>query len=227
MPGQLNAFNFTRPEGIRQFYLYVPSTYRPNQATGLPLALYFHGYAGNWQQGPYLGMSAVAERLGWAIAYAQGTPSTENKLGWNAGACCLFNASSIVDDVQFARTAVRMIESAVLVDATRRYAMGWSNGAMMVQKLACMASDLFAGVAADEGSVVLSQTSGQDSQLMCDTAFGQRSINYLRFQGTADTTVPCKQASLTQRAVSETGLPAAHRNSAHSLTSCPVCVNVV
>ena len=129
-PGQLNLFNLTRPEGQRFFYLYVPSTYGQNK-TGMPLAIFFHGYSANWQQGVYLNITRVAERMGWLLAFPQGTLSVQNYLGWNAGSCCIFNATSIVDDVQFARLAVRAIESAVLVDARRRYAMGWSNGAMM------------------------------------------------------------------------------------------------
>ena len=183
VPGQLNQFNLSRPEGQRTFYLYVPSYYGQNK-TGMPLALFFHGYSGSWQQGVGFNMTDVAERMGWLLALPQGTLSIQNYLGWNAGSCCLFNDTSIVDDVEFTRMAVRAIESAVLVDARRRYAMGWSNGAMMSERLACEASDLFAGVAADEGAVVLSQTGVEDSQLLCDAAFGEKRINYLHFHGT-------------------------------------------
>ena len=187
-PGQLNQFVLKRPEGERTFYLYVPTWYGKN-TTGLPVALFFHGYSGSWQQGVSLNMTDAAERMGYLIAFPQGTPAITGYLGWNAGSCCLFNVSSIVDDVEFARQAIRAIESAVLVDASRRYAMGWSNGAMMSERLACEASDLFAGVAADEGAVVLSTTGVEDSLLLCDVAFDGKRINYLHFHGTADPTV--------------------------------------
>ena len=41
IPGQLNYFNFTRPEGLREFYLYVPTHY--NTSVSWPFAFYFHG----------------------------------------------------------------------------------------------------------------------------------------------------------------------------------------
>ena len=181
-PGVYNVFNFSRPEGLREFYLYVPNSYGQNK-TGMPLAVFFHGYSGSWFQGVYLNLTDVAERMGWLLALGQDTPSnsTYGYLGWNAGSCCLFNQSTTVDDVQYARQLVRTIEAATLVDASRRYALGWSNGAMMSERLACEASDLFAGVAADEGSVVLSYTGVEDSLKLCDAAFTGKRINYLHF----------------------------------------------
>ena len=181
-PGQLNLFNLSRPEGARFFYLYVPSTYGQNK-TGLPLAFFFHGYGGGWLQGVQLNLTDVAERMGWLLALPHGTPAMPEPhyVGWNAGSCCIFNETSIVDDVMFTRLAVRAVESAVLVDARRRYAMGWSNGAMMSERLACEASDEFSGVAADEGSVVLSFKGVEYSLQMCDDVFGSKRIDYLHF----------------------------------------------
>ena len=190
VPGALNYFNISRPEGDRIFALYVPSTYDPKNRTGLPLVFFFHGYSGNWQQGVYFNISAVAERMGYLLALPQGSLSVQNQPGWNAGSCCLFNETTVVDDVAFTRAAVRAVEAVILVDARRRYSMGWSNGAMFSERLACEVPDLFAGVAADEGSVVLSQTGVEDSLALCDTAFGDtQRINYLHFHGTADGTV--------------------------------------
>ena len=128
--GQLNRFNFTRPEGLREFYLYVPTNYQSQSAW--PFTFYFHGYQGNWQQGVSLNQTDDAEAAGYLIAFGQGTKSsTGNVLGWNGGVCCLFNASSIVDDVQFARIAVSLVQAAVNVDSTRIYTTGWSNGGYM------------------------------------------------------------------------------------------------
>jgi poly(3-hydroxybutyrate) depolymerase len=125
-PGRLNPFNFTRPEGQRIFYLYVPSTYDSSQA--YPLFFYFHGYQGDWQQGAQLNMTIDAERHGYFLILGQGTFASTGQRGWNGGVCCLFNTSSIVDDVMFARTALKLVQSQANIDTRRVYTSGWSNG---------------------------------------------------------------------------------------------------
>ena len=58
VPGQLNYMNFSRPEGVRELWLYVPSNYTASVAW--PLAIYFHGYGSGpvlqngYHQGIYL-----------------------------------------------------------------------------------------------------------------------------------------------------------------------------
>ena len=126
VPGQLNPMNFTRPEGLREFHLYVPSTY--SSSTAYPLSFYFHGYQGDWMQGVQLNMTRDAEQLGYLLIFGQGTRASTGQRGWNGGVCCLFNATTNVDDVAFARTAVKMVQAAVNVDSSRIYTMGWSNG---------------------------------------------------------------------------------------------------
>ena len=188
-PGQLNAFNVSRPEGTRIFYLYVPSTYGQNRTVAHPLAFFFHGYGGSWQNGVSYNITNVAERMGWLLVLPQGWPGQSALLGWNAGRCCGFNASTIVDDVTFTKIMIRTVQSAVLVNPRRRYSMGWSNGAMFSERLACSQSDLFAGIAGDEGAVVLGFNGIEAGLSQCDTAFGNSRINYLHLHGTSDPTV--------------------------------------
>ena len=184
-PGALNYFNFSRPEGTREFYLYVPTTY--NDKTAWPFTFYFHGYSANWQQGVSLNQTTDAEAAGYVIAFPQGTLSSGNLLGWNGGVCCLFNDSSIVDDVEFTRQAVRIIQSAVNVDPSRIYTSGWSNGGYMSERLACEAGELFAGVCADASAVGISP-GGMAGLASCDRTFGKKRLNYLHFHGTGTNT---------------------------------------
>ena len=177
-PGQLNYFNFTRPEGTREFYLYVPTQY--NNKTAWPFTFYFHGYSANWQQGVSLNMTTDAEAAGYIMAFPQGTLSSGNLLGWNGGVCCLFNTSTIVDDVEFTRQALKIIQSAVNVDPSRIYTSGWSNGGYMSERLACEAGELFAGVCADASAVGI-LPGGLAGLASCDRSFGNKRINYLHF----------------------------------------------
>ena len=112
----------------------MPTTY--NGSTAYPLAIYFHGYGtgpplqNGYHQGIYLNMTVDAEAAGYLIAFGQGTPSSSGFLSWDGGRCCKgYNSTMVkVDDVQYTRTALKMIDSAVKVAEGRRYAMGWSNG---------------------------------------------------------------------------------------------------
>jgi len=194
-PGALNYFNFTRPEGLREFYLYVPTTYNP--ANAYPLAIYFHGYGtgpvlqNGYHQGIYLNMTVDAENAGYLIAFPNGTPSGEGFLSWDAGRCCKrYNATMMrVDDVIFTRRMLAIIQDNANVDPRRRYAMGWSNGGFMSERLACEAHELFAGIVADASSVVIGAdaATGQD---MCDSSFGSASLNFFYLKGTNDAAVP-------------------------------------
>lgn len=94
-----------------------------------------------------------------------------------------------VDDVQYTRAAIKMIESMVKLDPARRYAMGWSNGGFMAERLACEAHDLFSGICADASSVVIGDTA-DGGQHQCDTSFGKAHLDYIHFSGSADTAVP-------------------------------------
>jgi len=185
VPGKLNPFHFSRPEGNREIYVYVPSTYDSSRLW--PLTFYFHGYQGDWQQGVTLNMTLDAEAAGYLIAFGQGTSASPGgPLGWNAGACCI---GQNVDDVTFTRTALKVISAATNVDPKRVYSMGWSNGGMMTERLGCEATDLFAGLAPDASAVILGQ--GGDAGLhQCDQSFGSSAVNYLHFHGTGDTVVP-------------------------------------
>ena len=194
-PGHLNYYNFTRPEGVREFYLYVPTTY--NTQSTYPFTFYFHGYSADYRQGIAQNMTVDAEAAGYLIAFPQGTPATTGYLGWNGGECCLFNDSTTVDDVEFTRVALATVRKAVNVDDTATYAIGWSNGGFMVERLACVMSDVFAGIAADASAVGV-LPGGQAGLAWCDGVFGANYTNYFHIHGTADPVISC-QPSLHSR----------------------------
>ena len=189
--GSLQQFNLSRSEGLRTFYVYTFDSYSP--ATPAPVAWYFHGFGGGFQQGLQLNMTAAADRHGYLLVLPQGTPSTEGpgSIGWNGGRCCLFppNGSTPVDDVGFTRDMVKLVSSSYTVDPRRLYAMGWSNGGYMSERLGCEAPDLFAGVAADASAVIIGDNN-MTGLALCDRQFANRSLNYLHYSGLNDPTVP-------------------------------------
>lgn len=163
-PGQFNNFTFDRPEGTREFFMYVPSKYDPKQS--YPFTFYFHGYSADWTQGPLLNMTQHAESRGWIYVFGRGTPSTTGLLSWNGGVCCKFpnSSSQLVDDVMFTRIALKIAQGAVNIDPTRIYTTGWSNGGFMSERLACEAPELWAAVAADASAVGKSNSDSSASR---------------------------------------------------------------
>lgn len=77
-----------------------------------------------------------------------------NPCSWNAGGCCGTAPDRRVDDVGFVRAIASWLKSAMCADDDL-FAMGFSNGAMMANRLGCEAADLFRGIAPVEGGIEL------------------------------------------------------------------------
>ena len=122
----------------RSYLLFVP----PGLPDGpVPLLLSVHGLGGNGGQ--------HATQTDWPNFFTTIAP---------AGAIVAFPTAPVrwdtrpgSSDVQFMRDVVADIRGQRCVDATRVYAVGHSNGAFMVERLACDAGDVFAAVAAYAG----------------------------------------------------------------------------
>ncbi|MCZ7566486.1 MAG: hypothetical protein M5U08_24030 [Burkholderiales bacterium] len=120
----------------------------------LPVVLNFHGGGGNaLAQQRYAGMDALADRAGFIVAYPNGTGVLRDSLlTWNAGACCGAAAEQGTDDVGFVRALLDELAARYPVDASRVYATGLSNGAMMSYRLAAELSDRIAAIAPVAGA---------------------------------------------------------------------------
>lgn len=121
-------------------------TYRLFVPTGLtsaaPLLLHLHG--GNEPVDNAIsttGWTGFAQAHGFIVAFPIGTSTPIN---WN------FNQGS--SDVAFLKNVVTDISATWCVNPARVHAAGFSNGAMMAERLACDAPDVFASVAALAGA---------------------------------------------------------------------------
>jgi polyhydroxybutyrate depolymerase len=158
----------------RDSLLHVPPSYDPAQ--GAMLVVNYHGFSSNAPEQVLLtDMNPVADAKGFIVAYPDGLGS-----GWNAGSCCSELQPPDVDDVQFTKDLLALLESEYCIDPKRVYATGFSNGGFMSHMLACEMADTFAAVAPVSGVLGIPTTSCLPS----------RPIPVLEMHGTADPVVP-------------------------------------
>lgn len=162
-------------------------TYRlfvPEGLTGpAPLLVALHGGLGSGKQFEVSsGFNGLATANGFMVAYPDGVPrSPVGSAGartWNAGKCCGPAVAQDVNDVAFLRAVVRDVEANHLVDRSRVYAVGHSNGGMMALRLACEASGVFVAVGV------------QSASLEIPTCSPRRPVSLMQIHGTADTNIP-------------------------------------
>lgn len=130
-----------RTLGGRTYLVRVPSGITAERA---PLLVVLHGALSNGATVElFSGWSAYADAHGFIVAYPQARP-----LGW-AGVWDPYTNGS--DDVAFVDDVVDDIAATWCVDEHRVHADGWSNGAVMSQRMACEAAHTFASVSSYGG----------------------------------------------------------------------------
>ncbi|HEY3818737.1 MAG TPA: PHB depolymerase family esterase [Polyangiaceae bacterium] len=180
-PGDL-TLTLTSGGYARDSLLHVPASYDPTKGT--MLVVNYHGYSSNAaEQVALTGMNPVADATNFIVAYPDGLGA-----GWNAGDCCTETQPPNVDDVQFTKDLLSLIESEYCIDPARIYATGMSNGGFMSHYLACTMADTFAAVAPVAGVLGVDPTTCQPS----------RPIPIEDFHGTGDDVVPYNGGSPAQ-----------------------------
>lgn len=160
----------------RSYLLHVPDR-RERDGRALPLVVALHGGGSSaYLMQLYSGLNAIAEREQFAVAYPSGTRGW-----WNDGRMIDGRPETDADDIAFLRAVVADAIRTELIDKTRVFAAGISNGGFMSLRLACEATDLFAGIAA------VAATMPEDLGARCRPA---KPLAVLVINGTADGMVP-------------------------------------
>lgn len=124
----------------RTYEVHLPPKY--DGKTPLPVVLNLHGGGGNATvQRRQSRMDATADQNGFIVVYPEGTSGLGRLYTWNAGICCSYAKNQNVDDVGFIAAILDELPKQYVVDSSRVYATGMSNGAMMCYRLACELSD--------------------------------------------------------------------------------------
>lgn len=136
----------------RSFLIHVPPSYAATrtQANPSPLLLDIHGYyAGSetpdevvsWEVN-YSGEKTVSNERGFILIYPEATEIEVQGTEYHswAGVYCCQPALGSVDDVGFLEQVISWGETYGLVDTSRVYIMGYSNGSQMAHRMACDAN---------------------------------------------------------------------------------------
>ena len=148
-------YSFTlKHDGADRSYL----VHMPPQAAGgalLPVVLNFHGAGSDGKmQERYSRMDEAADRDGFIAVYPNGSGRFNSHLTWNAGFCCAYAMTHLVDDVGFAMALIDDLAARTPIEKRRVYATGISNGGMMSYRLAAQASTHIAAIAPVAASMV-------------------------------------------------------------------------
>lgn len=172
---------FIHKDSMRTYKLYAPAAYTGEEPWPLVISLHGYGLSANWMFN-ITGMNAVADTGRFLVVYPQGlqvrraaanSPLPPFASGWNVG------QESSNDDLGFINRLIDEISRSHNIDPARVYACGLSNGARMVNKLACELSDRIAATASVSG--------GLPDSLLCEPG---RPFPIMYINGTKDPLVP-------------------------------------
>ena len=154
--------SFTHNNIIREYYIYIPSSYTPS--SNAPLMFVLHGYGSSATDIMfYSSFQNLAEEDSYIIVYPQGS-LLNGVTHWNIGGLtigptaisALLNSFKYfffpTNDVDFIETIIELVDNEYFINNERIYSTGMSNGGYMSYHLACN-TNLFAAVASVTGSM--------------------------------------------------------------------------
>lgn len=132
----------------RSFRLHVPAGAKSTDADQpRPLVLALHGgFATARILEKQSGLSEVADREGFLVAYPNGFGFFSLARHWNGGVCCGKALKSNFDELGFLDRVTEWIAERYPVDPERIYVIGYSNGGMLAHWYASERADKLAGL---------------------------------------------------------------------------------
>ena len=152
----------------------------PEETEGAPLVIMLPGY-GNTAEAfrTEIHFERDANPLGYAVVYVTGAPdpcSATSSVGWNSEAGTGGNR-----DVEFLTALARYLQETYSLDRNRCYAVGFSNGAFMTDRLAMEASDTFQACVSVAGLM---------KQSVWDLRRENNTVGFFQITGEKDDVVP-------------------------------------
>lgn len=172
---------------VRSYQLYLPTDVENLQ--DIPVVFNYHGLGSNaFQQAFYSSMNLVAEEEKFIVVYPQGWyDSFFESTFWNMGFDPWLSPENLVDDVEFTRALIDLLDEEYEIDQNRMYATGMSMGGMFSYWVSCHMSNKITAVASVAGALTLATSNN------CPTS---RAVPLMQIHGTDDDVVPWEGATL-------------------------------
>jgi polyhydroxybutyrate depolymerase len=160
----------------RTFLVHLPPSYDGTRPVPLLLALHPSGSNGRQMQ-RISGFDAVADQVGFIVVYPDGLRGF-----WDYGTGLPeYKYDDAIDDAAFLSTLIDQLTTEFTIDPERIYAAGYSNGAHMAYRLACVLPDKITAIASVAGSV---------TDFVADACTSTEPVSVLMIHGKADTVLP-------------------------------------
>lgn len=178
-PAGVDSFGAIDVAGAKRTYLlHVPPTYDGKMALPLVIALHGGGMDGT-SMAFYSGISEVADREGFIVAYPDGAIRPA-KNTWYA------HLNTPADDVAFIRELIGKLESTYKIDRQHVMVAGGSAGALMAYRFALEAGDCINAIASFSGSFAWNMRNGEPPAMAKPVA----PVSVLAVHGKLDKAVP-------------------------------------
>jgi polyhydroxybutyrate depolymerase len=159
---------------VRRLILHVPPG---STKVNRPLILVYHGALDTASNTiSETDFEQVANQHGQLVAFMQGYANT-----WNEGAGHTPAEQANIDDVAYTSAAITKVEGFVRFNHAHIAAVGFSNGALMVEDLGCRLAQRLALIVPVEGELPVSVSA---------TCAPARPISVLEIHGTGDQAIP-------------------------------------
>ena len=154
----------------------------PPVTDGAPLVFMLPGY-GNTAESfrRMIHFEQDANKLGYAVAYVTGAQNPDDRtsaVGWNYGV-----GNNKNDDVSFLTALAIYLQKAYSFDRSRTFAVGFSNGAFMVHRLAMEAGDTFSAFVSVAGTM---------PGKIWDSRNDEHTVSFFQITGEKDDVIPKK-----------------------------------
>ena len=189
-----NSYQMEVNGNLRNFHVFVPSSYDETQET--PLVFMFHGSGGNGNNVyETSGWKEVAEANNFICVFPTALEYfvisvNRNQTKWSAGGLSteLEEGTAIEDDIPFVEDMLDLCMQAFNIDEDRIYASGFSNGGgFSKSRIMCELSDVFAAIGTAGGHGLPEFVTVQSSDLISlHTIMGNKDDKKLTLAGQSD-----------------------------------------
>ena len=157
----------------------LPSSFVKEKA--YPLIVYLHGYmSDSSHEKYYIGLKQSLKEREFILLLPNGNKNSKGLRFWNANKYCCDYENSGVNDIKFIREIINEIKQDYLIDSSKIFLFGHSNGASLAYQFACDSPENISGIITYAGSSVINE----------ERCLHNSKLTIIHIHGSSDSIVP-------------------------------------